>query len=317
MRTVYASVTRRSILLATTCIIILVMIIIVISREFDIYHKKFNIKYAVKLPDRQLNETEWGYEEIAFPRASMISDEYKMPQFIDERDLDLPLGLRDTGDWSQDGQSLIVDALLGGKDDGFYVEVGADDGEHLSNSLFFEVFRHWRGIIVEPNQESFAKLQRVHRKTLMLNACVSPTNMSETFTFVINPFENHDANFLGGISEYLEFTEDGIIQAKYEQHFASGDLYKPIVQTIRCSPLLDLLPEFVKEIDYLSLDTEGTEIRILKTIPFDEVKIRVISVDVSSITGVRRDNGLKEFLTPLGYTKMFSLKHDDIYMLKE
>lgn len=60
---------------------------------------------------RQLNETEWGYEEIAFPRASMISDEYKMPQFIDERDLDLPLGLRDTGDWSQDGQSLIVDAV--------------------------------------------------------------------------------------------------------------------------------------------------------------------------------------------------------------
>jgi len=317
MRTVYAAISRRSILFTTTAIVVLVTIIIVISREFDIYHKKFNIKYAVKLPDRQLNETDWGYESIVFPRASMISDEYKMPEFDEKRDLSNELGLRDSGDWSQDGQSLVIDALLGGKDDGFYVEVGADDGENFSNSLFFEVFRHWKGIIIEPNQESFAKLSRLKRKTLMLNACVSPTNYSETFTFVINPFENHDSNFLGGISEFLEFTEDGIVQAKYEQHFAHGDLYKPVVQTIRCSPLVDLLPESVKVIDYLSLDTEGSEIRILKTIPFQDIKIKVISIDVSSITGVRRDSGLKELLTPLGYTKMFSLKHDDIYMLKE
>lgn len=43
--------------------------------------------------------------------------------------------------------------LLGGKEDGFYVEIGADDGEHYSNSLFFEVFRHWKGIL--PWDEKF------------------------------------------------------------------------------------------------------------------------------------------------------------------
>ena len=116
---------------------------------------------------------------------------------------------------------------------------------------------------------------------MMLQSCVSPKNISAPFTFVINPFEGHSLNFLGGISEFLEFSQDGIIQAKYEQHFAKGDLYKPVVERIRCSSLTDLLPEDIKKIDYLSLDTEGSELPILKTIDFTIMDIRIISVDVS------------------------------------
>ena len=48
---------------------------------------------------------------MAFPRASMISDEYVMPEFSNERDLLSPLGIKDSGDWSQDGQSLTIDAV--------------------------------------------------------------------------------------------------------------------------------------------------------------------------------------------------------------
>ena len=59
------------------------------------------------------------------------------------------------------------------------------------------------------------------------------------------------------------------------------DLYSPVVNTKRCTPLIDLLPSNVDTIDYLSLDTEGSELAILKTIPFGKLKINVISVDVS------------------------------------
>ena len=159
--------------------------------------------------------------------------------------------------------------------------MGADDGENYSNSMFFEVFRHWSGILIEPNQESFAKMAQLERKSLLLNTCISSTNLSEPFTFVTNPFEGHNTNFLGGISEFLEITLDGVMQAKYEQHFAGGDMYQPVEQTIRCTPLIDLIPEDVVVIDYLSLDTEGSELNILKNIQFDQIEIRVISIDVS------------------------------------
>ena len=163
--------------------------------------------------------------------------------------------------------------LLKGKERGFYVEVGADDGEGYSNSLFFERFRAWSGVLIEPNQESFAKLKQLNRRALLLNTCVSPSNLSEPLTYVANPFEGHNTNFLGGISSYLEITQDATLQAMYEKHFAGGDVYTPVVQTIRCSPLFDLLPDYITKIDYLSLDTEGSEIDILKHIPFDSIQI--------------------------------------------
>lgn len=175
----------------------------------------------------------------------------------------------------------MIKQVLRGQERGFYVEVGADDGEGYSNSLFFERFRAWSGVLIEPNQESFAKMKQLNRRALLLNTCVSPSNLSEPLTFVSNPFEGHNTNFLGGISSYLEMTQDGQLQAQYEKHFAGGDMYTPVVQTLRCSPLVDLLPDFVDTVDYLSLDTEGSELGILESIPFDEIDIKLISVDVS------------------------------------
>ena len=42
----------------------------------------------------------------------MISDEYKMPKFEKNRYLTKPFGIKNTGDWSQDGQSLIIDQVI-------------------------------------------------------------------------------------------------------------------------------------------------------------------------------------------------------------
>lgn len=313
MRTVYLVNARKNQLIITAILTISFLIILHIQLD----RKTFDIIEALSKPDRQLNESLWGYPPVAFPRASMIDVQYHMPNFNEKRLLQNPKGRKDSGDWSQDGQSLYIDQLLNGKENGFYVEVGADDGENYSNSLFFEVFRQWSGILIEPNQESFAKMIQLNRKALHLNSCISSTNLSEPFTFVINPFDGHNTNFLGGISEYLEITQDGIMQAKYEQHFANGDMYQPLVQTIRCTPLVDLIPEHIKVIDYLSLDTEGSELQILKNIQFDQIKIEIISIDVSSITGKRRDEGFEEFLSPLGYKKIKKTLHDDIYQLQQ
>lgn len=298
--------------------ILLLILLILIGIKIKLTNQlKFNLQAELNRPDLQLNESVWGYPPVAFPRASMIDVEYHMPDFQLNRTLSKSLGSHDSGDWSQDGQSLIVDTLLNGKENGFYVEVGADDGENFSNSLFFEVFRRWSGILIEPNQESFAHVQQLNRKALLLNTCVSPSNFSEQFTFVINPFEGHGTNFLGGLADHLELTKNSVLRGMYEAHFAGGDLYKPVVKTLRCSPLVDLIPEYVKRIDYLSLDTEGSELQILKSIRFQEILIDIISIDVSSITGNRNDDGYEEFLKPLGYKRVRQTLHDDIYQLQK
>ena len=53
---------------------------------------------------------------------------------------------------SQLSQDRWVNTILGGKRDGFFVELGASDGVFMSNSLFFERELGWKGICIEPRQ---------------------------------------------------------------------------------------------------------------------------------------------------------------------
>ena len=44
------------------------------------------------------------------------------------------------------------------KQQGFFIEAGASCGEHLSNSLYFEIKHNWTGLLVEPNPDFIEKL---------------------------------------------------------------------------------------------------------------------------------------------------------------
>jgi hypothetical protein len=60
-------------------------------------------------------------------------------------------------------------------DNGFYVELGANDGVTYSNSLYFETKRNWKGILVEPTPHNFlaCKQNRSKKNHIYCNACVS------------------------------------------------------------------------------------------------------------------------------------------------
>ncbi|XP_053405059.1 uncharacterized protein LOC123565442 [Mercenaria mercenaria] len=71
------------------------------------------------------------------------------------------------------GQTQFIDEYLNQKRNGFYIDCGAFDGEHLSNSLFLERYRNWTGILIEPNPTIYRLLRQKHRKAYSLNACLS------------------------------------------------------------------------------------------------------------------------------------------------
>ena len=59
-------------------------------------------------------------------------------------------------------------------DNGFFVELGANDGIKQSNSLYFELKRNWRGVLIEPSPYNFQKclVNRSKRNAVFCNACV-------------------------------------------------------------------------------------------------------------------------------------------------
>ncbi len=146
-----------------------------------------------------------------------------------------------------------------GKKGGFFIEAGACDGTFGSNTYALELHNGWEGICVEPSDAFFEKL-KMNRKCICVNCCLGDKKG------VVQYIECQ--NCYSGIKDYLdvekeEFWKDGTTKQK------------PLAL------LQDVLREnnAPKVVDYLSLDTEGSEYAILKGFPFDEYKILALTIE--------------------------------------
>lgn len=165
------------------------------------------------------------------------------------------------------------------KKDGFFVEFGACDGLHLSNTFLLEKEFGWRGILAEPARVWHEDLRK-NRAVTIDTRCV----WNET----------------GKRLEFQESSQSG--QSTIQGYGAAGEniLERYDVETVS---LVDLLtqhnaPRFV---NYLSMDTEGTECEILKSFPFDEFKFGFISVEHHSTA---QEDAIKSILNQAGYKQV-------------
>jgi FkbM family methyltransferase len=183
---------------------------------------------------------------------------------------------------------------------GFFVDVGAEDGRSGSNSLFFEE-KGWKGICIEPHPESFAKLSQT-RKCLCLPVAVGSTKGTVQFTKI-----NGYGNALSGISS----TYDPRHLERIERELAQGGGTKEEIE-VPCETLQNIFHrEGVKEVHYLSIDTEGSELNVLKGIDFDQTFIHIIDVENNYPDTFGE---LRKFLFYKGFTKSFSIQFDEVFI---
>ncbi|GFO41362.1 protein star [Plakobranchus ocellatus] len=74
------------------------------------------------------------------------------------------------------GQSRVILALTGKKTKGFFLDVGAGDGETNSVTLGLELQAQWEGLLVEGDPIKFSKLLRKHRRAECLQAKILSGN---------------------------------------------------------------------------------------------------------------------------------------------
>jgi FkbM family methyltransferase len=198
---------------------------------------------------------------------------------------------------SQLGQDLFVLSQMGFAKEGFFVEFGATNGLDLSNTHLLEKNFGWQGILAEP--------ARIWHQSLSSNRSASiDTNCVWKVTGDILVFNEARFPELSTIEEFnaLDMHQDS---RKF------GQTYE--VPTIT---LLDLLKKHnaPKVIDYLSLDTEGSELQILEAFDFDQYQINVITVE-HNFTENR--SKIFDLLSAHGYQRKCEeiSKFDDWYVL--
>jgi FkbM family methyltransferase len=200
---------------------------------------------------------------------------------------------------SQNLQDLLVDFILDMKA-GFFVEFGATDGVDRSNSHFLQYQCGWRGILAEPARHWHEQLSTNRPGAVIDKRCVWRTS-GERLLFL----EAETA----GLSTIDEFTNsDGHAKQRARAHAYEVDSIS----------LNDLLSEHnaPAPIDYLSVDTEGSEFEILCALDFDRHRPAVITVEHNFTSLRERLHGL---IVPHGYVRVFTSLSlfDDWYVTRE
>jgi FkbM family methyltransferase len=146
--------------------------------------------------------------------------------------------------------------------DGFYVELGANDGISQSNTLYLEKNLNWRGVLVEPNNENYLKCieNRSKLNAIFHNACVG------------FEYKNASVNFLYADLMSVSLDLESDISDPYVHQKIGLNFLPDNTSDLRfVAPAATLNKLLIKAnapslIDLLVLDVEGAEIEVLKGI---------------------------------------------------
>lgn len=201
-------------------------------------------------------------------------------------------------------QSLIVDKHFQGKTNGFFIEAGAWNGAYLSNSLFLEVERNWTGLLIEANTKAFEHLSALQRRAFSFHGCVSTSNQSTKVTF-------DGADVFGAIKKTSSQLTQG--EAALEKNRAALDKDHRSTFEVQCFPLYSLLLALGNpEVDYFSLDVEGSEMDILRTIPWNKVRIKTLTIEVEHSDA----NMITTFMETNGYSMVQKIGNVDLFFVR-
>ena len=192
---------------------------------------------------------------------------------------------------SQLRQDLFVLSELRFKENGFFVEFGATNGVDFSNTHILETKFNWNGLLAEPAQIWHSALKE-NRSVAIETDCVW-RKTGEILLFNEVQDEKHNGEF----STIDSFTN---LDMHTKSRNSASNKYE--VKTIS---LQDMLKKHnaPKQIDYLSIDTEGSEFEILSSFNFDEYDIKIITCE-HNYTSMRKK--IYSLLTKNGYERKYN-----------
>ena len=171
--------------------------------------------------------------------------------------------------WDQD--KILNNELFKNNKNGIYIDIGAHDGISGSNSYFFEKKLQWDGICIEANPNIYKSLVK-NRTSKNLNCAIY--NKNDKIEFCLN--EGY-TEMLSGIKE--TYDNQHVERINSEINLTGGKQNKI---TVNCFTLNHILEKYnYSIIDYLSIDTEGSEKEIITNIDFNKYHINVINFEVN------------------------------------
>ena len=198
---------------------------------------------------------------------------------------------------SQGGEDLLLRAYsnLDQKNTGFYVDIGAFHPVSGSNTKYFYE-KGWRGLNIDPNPDTISEFEQMRPRDINLGIGVSDQNSTlDYFYFGANKSIN---------------TFDPLLAQKFAKDFKLEVKEKMKIPVRAINEVLaENLPKN-QNIDFLTLDVEGFELRILKAWYFkkyspDYILVEDINLESATINAsdwqALQNSVQHQFLESKGY----------------
>lgn len=183
---------------------------------------------------------------------------------------------------------------------GYFIEIGAANGIHNSNTYFLEKECGWNGVCIEAEPNTFKKLEQTRNVSLVNAACSDVAG--EKLEFII----------CGQLSGFMETA--GIHKKILNKKKEESDKNVVTLETRTLTSVLDEV-NAPKNIDFLSLDTEGSELKILHGLDLEKYNIKMILVEHNREQPKRLN--IRQLLESKNYTRKEIITRDDLYLKNE
>lgn len=201
---------------------------------------------------------------------------------------------------SQTGEDLIIESLLPQKRDGFYVDIGANHPIKFNNTFLF-YNKGWSGINIEPNPSRRWLFNFLRRNDINLSIGIgSQKSNMDFYVFKVNTLSTFDKKSAG---EYQRM----------------GHKLKKVIN-IPIVPLRDVLNEYCdanKELDIMSIDTEGLDMEVLKSNDWKKFRPNFIILETLEYregnTGKKLNDVYDKYMSEIGYNKIADTHINTIY----
>jgi FkbM family methyltransferase len=196
-----------------------------------------------------------------------------------------------------------LDAIIN-QSDGYFVEIGANDGVDQSNTLFLENSRGWHGVLIEPHPETFRSLikNRSDLNFFKNAACVGFDYENPTIDLIFMNLMTTSVGIPLEIINLDQHSQDG------EKHLGFPS-YQFTADAVTLNSILNEA-NAPRIIDLFSLDVEGAEFHVLSGIDHTKYRFRYLCVES------RNFSLIDSYLSGIGYVFVSKLSGHD-YLFKD
>ena len=193
--------------------------------------------------------------------------------------------------------------IFKGYKNGYFMDIGANDGISINNTLHFEEYHNWRGTNIEPLDKAYNKLVKNRPKCNNIQIVVN--NIEGLCDFIHN---DGYTEMISGLVETYGIDHKQRLINELNQYGGNSIIKKTKTKTVKtiCNE------NNISHINYLSIDVEGAEMAVLESIDYHHTFIDVISFEENyeNIT-----QAIINFLEKKGY--IYIGKFGDIIMIHE